>query len=390
MKVFFRAFSFLLILSLYSLNQGHAQTELRYVPGYCNKVVATTNCSQNTDNVWKGGAYIDCGTNTVDTRRIALYRPAKYVYQLQRLNSNGSWVNEGSPKGLNVGSTEYRDLQYGQTYRVKVSCRRGTSEPVYSISNPCAAPIGVAQGSSTIVYTNALEIQPYNGFDDSDLVGMLNPFGSLPNFGGGGTTLGSRMIFCRDHVEALGDVVYDISNSHGADHYQINLARTAPTSAWAGGSWYDYEPASIVGNVNIFEQGWIPKYGNGSTWPGVYTVSILGYQDCDSSPWAIHSDFFEIIDYSDTRCRVRTQEIPQDVTIFPNPVSSGVLKYNTTGENMELLDYTIFSLSGQKVQEGHANGGIGELNVSDLSTGMYIISFQSDKETFTKRISIVK
>jgi len=72
------------------------------------------------------------------------------------------------------------------------------------------------------------------------------------------------------------------------------------------------------------------------------------------------------------------------IEIFPNP-TKGYLAINTA-QRIDLLE--IFNLKGAKVMT--VNNVAANLNISDLSDGIYVLKFISGKEVSVKRVMVSK
>ena len=70
-----------------------------------------------------------------------------------------------------------------------------------------------------------------------------------------------------------------------------------------------------------------------------------------------------------------------DVKLYPNPVND-VLNIETV---LDLKSVEIFNIQGQKVLETNQN----QINVSSLSSGMYMVTIQDvENNTVTKKVII--
>ncbi|WP_367389069.1 T9SS type A sorting domain-containing protein [Lewinella sp. LCG006] len=372
------------VILFFSATSSAQTLTLRFVSGYCNKVEATLT-GVTSPLLFNDTGDVNCGGSIFD---IGGTEYKRFSYQLQKLVS-GSFVNQGSAKTDVLQDITYRDLTYGDTWRVRVEITLGNGVPSVHPYLLCSGIIGETPGSGKVtVFSNALDTETYNGLTDADLSGVLDPTNSFGS--GNGTSFSQRRQYCQADVQA--DIAYDISGTHGPDHWVINLTRTNLTGGSAGGSWHDYTPAKITASVNVFGEGWLSKYGSSSIWPGQYKVSMNGYQDCDGNPWAYHEDYFEIYapGTPGTPCRLDIEEAVADVVLYPNPSPNGIINYQTIGEEMEKLDYTIYGMNGQIIKTGMLFGGAGQLDAGNLEAGLYIIKFQSANETISKRLSIAK
>lgn len=89
-----------------------------------------------------------------------------------------------------------------------------------------------------------------------------------------------------------------------------------------------------------------------------------------------------IVDIIPTHAAVDELASQQSLEVYPNPVSD-VLHINNLP--CETVDYTIFNVLGQKVNEGCSNGTI---SVAELEKGLYILQLRGEKLLETTRIVV--
>ena len=78
----------------------------------------------------------------------------------------------------------------------------------------------------------------------------------------------------------------------------------------------------------------------------------------------------------------------KNINIYPNPVSSGVMRVNLTDfSSNEPLRVTIFNNAGSAVYKTTLNAS-GTINVSRIPTGIYLASFQNNEIIVNKRIIV--
>jgi len=70
-------------------------------------------------------------------------------------------------------------------------------------------------------------------------------------------------------------------------------------------------------------------------------------------------------------------------TLYPNPVTSGVLNVDVLGATA--TDYVIFNVVGQRVASGSFTNA---LDVSSLKSGMYILQVNTEAAQFTERFIV--
>jgi len=77
----------------------------------------------------------------------------------------------------------------------------------------------------------------------------------------------------------------------------------------------------------------------------------------------------------------------REVTIFPNPTKGDLKVRIEGGEDEALYDYTLFSSSGQVLEEGQINGkGDYPLSMQQFSSGIYILVLKDDSDKLTFKI----
>ena len=76
------------------------------------------------------------------------------------------------------------------------------------------------------------------------------------------------------------------------------------------------------------------------------------------------------------------------VTVFPNPASSDVKVM--VSENFGTGVVKVRSLSGAELKNQALNGNLVELNVSDLSNGVYLVEVSNGAKVVTKKITVQK
>ncbi|WGD35195.1 T9SS type A sorting domain-containing protein [Olleya sp. YS] len=97
-------------------------------------------------------------------------------------------------------------------------------------------------------------------------------------------------------------------------------------------------------------------------------------------------DSYEAFKNSFTEANANT-----DIKLFPNPVISE-LNIDIQVFDDEIMNYTINDASGRQVMSGilNTNGGTSVINTNALSSGMYLISLESEYRTITKKIVVNK
>jgi len=81
------------------------------------------------------------------------------------------------------------------------------------------------------------------------------------------------------------------------------------------------------------------------------------------------------------------EELDREFNIYPNPADEKLfIESNSQSQN---LDLAIYNMTGQLVKKGlFRNTGTIELNVSDLTKGIYILKINTDTDSYNTRIII--
>lgn len=87
-----------------------------------------------------------------------------------------------------------------------------------------------------------------------------------------------------------------------------------------------------------------------------------------------------------------TEEVMNNVSLFPNPASQTV-NLNYTLENSSEVNISVFNIAGQEVYteqliEGMAGENHNEINVSLFEKGTYFVRFQSNESIVTKKLIV--
>lgn len=87
---------------------------------------------------------------------------------------------------------------------------------------------------------------------------------------------------------------------------------------------------------------------------------------------------------SQTNNSSNEEQVIKGLTVHPNPVTDGKV-YITTSQNL-VKDIEIFDVLGKKIHSSTLFGE--ELNVSKLSSGVYIIKIKENNITATRKLVI--
>ena len=116
------------------------------------------------------------------------------------------------------------------------------------------------------------------------------------------------------------------------------------------------------------------------TTTGVYYFSFLHNSPANATgTHALLIDTFEV-----------TQQLSTDnfnassISVYPNPVRDIVAIEGSNYSNIQ--SYKIADLNGRIVKSGTANTTSAQVNMSDLQTGVYMMTINSDKGSVVKKI----
>ncbi|MEM9544804.1 MAG: T9SS type A sorting domain-containing protein [Bacteroidota bacterium] len=110
--------------------------------------------------------------------------------------------------------------------------------------------------------------------------------------------------------------------------------------------------------------------------------------DCSENCCAIDSMDIVFADIKITSLPERLTQVPTEVRIFPNPFKE-TLKIEIKNINSDELKFSILNLKGQKVKSGEwqmNTKDLFELDLSDLSSGLYQLVMNNGDEVLTKKI----
>jgi hypothetical protein len=151
-------------------------------------------------------------------------------------------------------------------------------------------------------------------------------------------------------------------------------------------------------NASHFE---IERSANAKTWEVLGTVNANGttpgnYEFIDTTPlYSVNYYRLKMVDMDGSFSHSRIAFVhngdntsPMQVSVYPNPVSSGRLTVTTSGAGTP--DVTVYDLLGRKVNVNILKGTEGkmDLDVSMLSVGMYVVSIRRDGEVTSLRFMV--
>lgn len=141
-------------------------------------------------------------------------------------------------------------------------------------------------------------------------------------------------------------------------------------------TWTDEVPHSVTsesGSQEDFDSGILT--GNGTQFS--YTFTQIGVNDykCD-----VHSNMEGTITVEDIASV--EDKFRKNISFYPNPVNSKI----TITSLFKLDGYKIYSILGNLVAQGDANGNITEIDLSRMESGMYFINTTSGEMQSTFKV----
>ena len=141
-------------------------------------------------------------------------------------------------------------------------------------------------------------------------------------------------------------------------------------NADTNGTWFDNNQTGAVTNsifdVSLVENGnyTFTYYVDGNTCDDDHSVITISVNECNS---------------------VKELQFANNI-IFPNP-TKGIVFINT---NYKANAMSVYNISGQKLLQKQIRPNQNELNLSELSNGLYFIIIQTNQGYFRQKISILK
>lgn len=115
---------------------------------------------------------------------------------------------------------------------------------------------------------------------------------------------------------------------------------------------------------------------------GIYTAVVIDGSACSQTV---------SIPITLVTCNTGVNELSdENVSIFPNPTSSGQQVTITLPSNINEVNIDVINNMGQSVLHAKTSGGNYSLNTSNLAVGIYQIQIASHSQAITKRLAVVK
>ena len=95
---------------------------------------------------------------------------------------------------------------------------------------------------------------------------------------------------------------------------------------------------------------------------------------------------FSVIATFDFESGVSDNDMPDKIIIYPNPASENI----TLSSSFRIKNLEIFDARGVKVFSDFMNGEFMEINVADLSSGIYFIKLYTDEKFYIQKFQVIK
>ena len=179
-----------------------------------------------------------------------------------------------------------------------------------------------------------------------------------PNGDGIHDFLIARFAFVKSYSVMIRDgdynnVVYSSSNNYVYENGIVTL--------WDG-------DGSVNGKVYLIYLNTIDCYGNSSGW------EYVGFAHCYKSAYINYESGEGLSDPGE-----------ELFLIYPNPATQEI-KVSVNGDCFnDHYNISIYDSSGKKIKTTQATGNYNILSISDIVSGTYVISIETDKKTFSKK-----
>jgi hypothetical protein len=140
------------------------------------------------------------------------------------------------------------------------------------------------------------------------------------------------------------------------------------------------DPAAAATNVADNNADNIEKVEIPNAQPGVYTIQVTHKNNLTGG-----SQVFSLIGNGSVGLTLANQDFVYDNSIFiyPNPANN-VLNFDVKND-VQLSAINIHDISGKEVFRNANVEGVSSIDITNLSSGVYFVTFQSDKNSVTKK-----
>ena len=119
--------------------------------------------------------------------------------------------------------------------------------------------------------------------------------------------------------------------------------------------------------------------------PGTSITQFALRQSTSSVNETIQIDNLKIGEtFDSTTLSDRLEESSSNFRLYPNPVSGNVV--NIISNNIDVFEVDVFSLSGKLIISNISNDG--QINISNLKSGVYLINIESSYGNTTKKLIV--
>jgi chitodextrinase len=314
----------------------------------------------NQGNAWQT-ATINMAAYTGGSVQLRFNRVTGATWQADIALDN---VNMTAGAGGNTGCAGGVSLPYAESFESSIGAwTQSTADDINWTRDASGTPssgTGPSSGANGSWYMFVEASGNGTGYPNKRAI-LNSPCVNLSGAAGASFNFNYHMYGAAD----MGSIALEVSGDNGASW----------TSVWSqtgnkGNSWLS---ASV--DLSAFTGGGVQLRFNrvtGSTWQADIAVDNVSMTVTSAQ--------------NNTNPPLNTTSVITDassITIFPNPVSDGILNINLLGA--KATDYVIYNMLGQIVA---TNTFVNRLDVSSLKAGMYIIEVRAEGEKFTDRFII--
>jgi hypothetical protein len=346
------------------------------------------------------------------TNDVVATAPTNYEISLATETGFGSSANITPSSGTVISTTIYIRLKDGlsagnYTGDITISSAGVTDETITVNGNVYEAPTnsmvitGAYDGSLTGGTPKGIELYVLKDIADLSLFGIS----SVSN--GGGSTAGNVEFSFPSVAASAGTFIYVSTEETGFTTF-FGMAPTYTTGT-VGINGDDsielYENAQIIdvfGTVDCdpnasgttcpeweYLDGWAYRESNTGPEGTTFTSSNWTYSGVDGLEGgtnnATSTSPFPIGTYTNATASVKNNTI-EGFAIYPNPVNNNT--FTITSNSINKKEFAIFNVLGKKVFSSSFSGVKSDVDVSAISSGMYILKVTEDGKTATKKLVI--
>ena len=327
---------------------------------YPNKHVLTPSEGQALKSyLIKGGRLYMEGGDTWYYDQLNTPTPVHPLFNIKGLKDNGGSLT--TINGISSAFTAGMSFTYNgdNNYIDKIEPQNG-SFTIFKNASP--------------LYDVTIANNPGTGYKT---IGASNEFGGLVDF----TTPSTKKQLMWEYLN-----FFDIfGNPYWANFVAV------PTSILAGEHVQFYDLSSTVFSSRVWTfAGGDPETSSEAN--PVVTYSTMGTYDVtlqvsspDSTMVVFRPGYINVIDVTG----IRPDAPSIGLTLYPNPVTHGVARLSVSGQGANILQVSIFNMTGEEVLQIKETRNNAEIKLNTLKPGLYVVRVLTDKGTITRKISIL-